>query len=82
MSTAQDTKKVRKYIISINRALCIGAGSCVAIAPRAYALDNEAKAVFLPTMEEETDETLVDAAKACPTAAIIITDENGKHIYP
>lgn len=74
--------KVRKYTITINRALCIGAGSCIAIAPRAYALDNEAKAIFLPTIDEESDPALLDAAKACPTAAIIICDENGKQVFP
>lgn len=80
--SVQGTKKVRKFVITVDRNLCIGAGSCIAIAPRAYALDNEAKAIFLPSIEEETDETLLDAAKACPTAAIIIRDENGKRIFP
>lgn len=76
------TQKIGKYTITIDRDLCIGAGSCIAIAPKAYELDQEAKAVFLPTVQEESIETLFDSAKACPVAAIIIHDENGKQVYP
>jgi ferredoxin len=70
------------YKIVIDRNLCIGAGSCVAIAPKAFTLDNEAKAIVLPTVDEESNETVIEAAKACPVAAIMIYDESGKPIYP
>lgn len=70
------------YKIIIDRLLCIGAGSCVAIAPLAFTLDNEAKAVVLPDFTTESDENILEAAKACPVAAITIQDETGKHVYP
>mgnify|MGYP000971904529 FL=1 len=66
----------------IDRDLCIGAATCVALAPKAWALDDEAKAIILDTTEEETDEALMEAAKGCPVMAIFITDENGKQLYP
>ncbi len=66
----------------IDRDLCIGAATCIALAPRAWALDDEAKAIILDTSEEETDNALLEAAKGCPVMAIFITDENGKQIYP
>lgn len=66
----------------IDRDLCIGAATCIALAPKAWALDDEAKAIILDTTEEETDEALLEAAKGCPVMAIFITDENGKQIYP
>lgn len=75
-------KKIGKLTIRVDRDLCIGAASCVAVAPKTYALDNEAKAIFLPTAEEENQDVQMDAAKACPVAAIIITDETGKQVYP
>lgn len=75
-------RKIGKYIITVDRNLCIGAASCVAVAPKTYTLDNEAKAIFLPTAEEDSPETQLDAAKSCPVAAIIIHDETGKQIYP
>lgn len=74
--------KVGKLTISVDRDLCIGAASCVAVAPRTYVLDNEAKAIFLPSAQEENEEIQLDAAKACPVAAIIIKDESGKQVYP
>jgi ferredoxin len=73
---------VGKNTVKIDRGLCIGAGSCVAVAPKAYALDSEAKAIFLDTIEEESWEAIMDGARSCPVAAIIIYDENGKQIFP
>jgi ferredoxin len=75
-------KKIRKWTIKVDRNLCIGAASCIAVAPKAYKLDEENIAVILDTADQETDGTLLDSAKACPVAAIIIKDENGKQIYP
>lgn len=66
----------------IDRSLCIGAATCVALAPKAWTLDTEAKAVILPTAEEESDETLLSAAKGCPVSAISLIDETGKQIFP
>ncbi len=75
-------KKIRRFTMRIDRNLCIGAATCVAIAPKGWALDEEAKAYILETADQETDDTLLEAAKGCPVMAIIITDENGKQIYP
>lgn len=76
------TKKVRTYTMILDRSLCIGAATCVALAPKAYALDSEAKAIFLDTVGEETDESLLDAAKGCPVAAIKIIDDTGAQLFP
>lgn len=75
-------RKIRKLMMRIDRDLCIGAATCVAIAPKAWALDDEAKAIILDTCEGESDEILIEAAKGCPVLAIFITDENGKQIFP
>lgn len=75
-------RKIRNLTMRIDRDLCIGAATCVALAPKAWALDDEAKAIILDTTEEETDQSLLDAAKGCPVMAIFITDENGKQLYP
>lgn len=75
-------RQIRKLTMRIDRNLCIGAATCVAIAPHAWALDNEAKAIILDTASEESDETLIEAAKGCPVLAIFITDATGKQIFP
>jgi ferredoxin len=75
-------KKVGKLTITVDRDLCIGAASCIAVAPKTYVLDNEAKAIILDTAIEDSYEAIVDSAKACPVAAVILHDESGKQIYP
>lgn len=76
------TRKVRSYTMTIDRSVCIGASTCVALAPKAYALDSEAKATYLDTVDQESDEALIDAAKGCPVGAIKIVDDKGKQIFP
>lgn len=73
---------IRNNTMHIDRNLCIGAATCVAVAPKAWALDDEAKAIILDTATDETDETLLEAAKSCPVMAIFITDKDGKQLYP
>ena len=75
-------RKIRNLTMSIDRSLCIGAATCVAIAPKAWVLDDEAKAIILDTADQETDESLLEAAKGCPVMAIFITDETGKQLFP
>ncbi len=73
-------KKIKS--VSVDRNLCIGAGSCVALAPKAFELDGENKAVVKGTWSEEDLEMLIAAAKSCPVNAIILRDEEGNQIWP
>ncbi len=74
--------RVRNLKFWVDRNLCIGAATCVAVAPKTYELDQDAKAVILNSADEDTDQTIIDAAQACPVAAIIIEDEKGNRIFP
>lgn len=74
--------KVRNLVIHIDRDLCIGAATCLAIAPQVFTLDSDAKAIILQTADATPDDEIIDAARGCPTAAITISDENGKKLYP
>ena len=67
--------------IFVDRDLCIGAASCVAIAPGVFALDDENKAV-VTNPKGADDETILLAAQSCPTRAILLFDEQGNQIYP
>jgi ferredoxin len=88
MSNLKDSKNpsgpviIHKYKVWVDRALCIGAATCVAVAPKTYELDNEAKAVILETADQDTIETIIEGAKACPVAAVIIEDEKGNRVFP
>ncbi|KKW20959.1 MAG: hypothetical protein UY71_C0027G0006 [Parcubacteria group bacterium GW2011_GWB1_52_7] len=71
--------KIGKIIV--DRNLCIGAASCIAVAPGVFELDSENKAVVY-NAEGADAETILLAAKSCPTMAIIVFDPEGKQIYP
>jgi ferredoxin len=73
---------VRNLKIWVDRDLCIGAATCVAIAPNTYMLDSEAKAILLNTSDQDGDDVHIDAARGCPVAAIIIEDDKGNRIFP
>ena len=73
---------VHNYKVWVDRNLCIGAATCVAIAPKTFILDSEAKAIILETADQDTIETIIDGAKSCPVSAIIIEDEKGNRIFP
>ncbi|MBI2641361.1 ferredoxin [Candidatus Roizmanbacteria bacterium] len=73
---------VKQLKVKVDRDLCIGAATCVAIAPKTFVLDSEAKAIVLTTADEESPETIIESAKGCPVAAIIIEDEKGERIFP
>lgn len=82
------------FKVKIDRTQCIGAASCVAVAPNTFDLDSEGKAVvkkkdgtstsdFVNYSDINDDETnVMHAAKSCPVNAIIIVevDEQGNEI--
>ncbi|MDP4010792.1 MAG: ferredoxin [Candidatus Roizmanbacteria bacterium] len=73
---------VRDLKFHVDRDLCIGAATCVAIAPHTFVMDSEAKAIILDSAESDTNDTIIDAARGCPTAAIIVQDAKGNQIFP
>jgi ferredoxin len=80
--------------VRVDRELCISAASCVALLPEVFELDSEGKAVMKQLTGEKTSEwtdysklsaeaqMVLEAAKSCPTSAIIIEDDQGKQVYP
>jgi ferredoxin len=72
----------KNLTLHVDRDLCIGAATCIAIAPQTFTLDSEAKAIILDTVDMEKDEDIIDAARGCPTAAIIVKDLKGNVIFP
>jgi ferredoxin len=71
-----------KFIISIDRDVCIGAGPCVAVAGRTFNLDDENKA-YLMEGDWDDDDMILAAAQSCPVFAISIVDkETGLKIFP
>ncbi len=70
------------WTVEVDGNACIGAAPCTAMAPNTFALDDAGKAGVLATVDQDDQETILNAARACPVAAIIIKDETGKVIFP
>lgn len=76
------TTQIGKYKVEVIRDKCIGAASCVAIAPLVFDLDEENIARII-SQDGNDDDTKLLAAQSCPTAAIIVTDTtSGKQVWP
>ncbi len=85
-----------KIRVKVDEDLCIGAASCVTIAPETFQLNEENKAYVLdhgqapesPTYErwievtDEEKEKIILAAQSCPTLAVFIFDEQDKQLFP
>lgn len=67
--------------VHVDRDKCISAGTCVAIAPKTFALDEEGKVKVIDEKGDD-EQTILDAAKSCPVIAIEIFEDNGKRIFP
>lgn len=67
--------------VRVDKDLCIGAGVCTAIAAQSFELDAEGKAVITAGIDQETKDAILDAAKACPVAAIIIK-QGDTQVFP
>ncbi|MBI3559197.1 ferredoxin [Candidatus Gottesmanbacteria bacterium] len=72
--------KIKKVLV--DRKLCIGAGTCVAISPKSFRLDKKNIAVLQDSWTKEEQEILLAAAKSCPVNAIILINEKGKRLWP
>ncbi len=77
----ESSKKTTIGKIVVDRDACIGAGSCTALAPGTFALDNEGKAIVI-NVNGDNDKNIIDAAMSCPVLAIKVYDVDGNQIYP
>ena len=70
------------WTVEVDANACIGAAPCTAMAANTFALNDDGKAGILATLDQDDQETILNAARSCPVAAIIIKDETGKVIFP
>lgn len=62
------------YKIVIDRSLCSGFGTCAELAPEVFELDGGATAAA--RVGHSSDPAVLDAAAACPMAAIAVIEED------
>ncbi|NQV90807.1 ferredoxin [Candidatus Uhrbacteria bacterium] len=85
-----------KIRVQVDPDLCIGAASCVTIAPETFQMNEENKAWVLDhgtepggstyerwlEVTEDEMENIILGAQSCPTLAIFIFDEAGTQLFP
>ena len=69
------------YKIKINRRMCTGYAECVGIAPGVFRLGDDNISVVVDP-EGADDESVLDAARACPMDAITVFDQYEDQIWP
>ena len=67
--------------IIVDEDECIGCGECAEQAPNTLEV-NDDNIVVVTNPSGDDEETIVDAAKACPVEAITVTDADGKQLAP
>jgi len=78
----EEEADVAKYRTEIGRDACVGDGLCVEEAPGTFEMDDEDIAVVI-NPEGDDPETILAAAEACPSEAIILYDaETGAKVWP
>lgn len=88
-----ETSDGKKLKVSVEQDKCLGAMSCVAVAPSVFAFDTSDKGMWRKRGEplgmkdvargEVDSESLLRAAESCPYQAIIVTDaESGVQVFP
>lgn len=65
----------------MDRDTCIGAASCVGVAPDVFQLDEEFKSTVVDP-EGADEDAIRQAAEACPVQAISLFDDDGNQVYP
>jgi len=69
--------------VTVDKDLCIGSASCVAVLPEVFDLGEDGKAYVKEGSVASADpEAILDAARSCPVNAIIVTDADGNQIHP
>jgi ferredoxin len=68
-------------IVRILRPECCGTGTCTELVPAVFGRDSKNKAIVIDA-EAADRAALLEAAEACPCAAIVIEDDEGNVLYP
>jgi ferredoxin/predicted CopG family antitoxin len=82
------TQDNKRLVLSVDQSLCMGAESCVSLAPEVFALDasriNDGPLGMRDVMDREVhSEKILSAAQTCPYKAITVKDaETSEQIFP
>ncbi|MFF9017231.1 ferredoxin [Streptomyces sp. NPDC014870] len=71
-----------RWLVEVDRSVCIGSGMCVNHAPDGFRLDT-ARQSHPREPEADANERVLAAAEGCPVEAILITLlDSGEPVFP
>lgn len=70
-----------KLKIKVINNLCISAATCLIRAPNTFDLDDDGIA-FIKEGDWDEAVEIIEAAKSCPTTAVIVENLAGEQLYP
>lgn len=76
------TKDGQTVFLKLDKEICIGAGSCAALAPDTFGLDDKGIVFLIENSTYDTLEDILAGAQSCPVFAIILYDENMNQLWP
>ncbi|MEC4017763.1 ferredoxin [Streptomyces sp. H27-D2] len=72
-----------RWLVEVDRAVCIGSGLCVSSAPEDFTLDAVGRKSHPVADETDATEAVLAAAEGCPVEAISIRlRKNGEVVFP
>jgi ferredoxin len=73
----------RQLRVTVDQSACVGNASCVAIAPNAFALDENRQSTVVGEPGPDDADLVIEAAENCPVRAISVADaDSGESIFP
>lgn len=71
-----------RWLVEVDRGVCIGSGMCVNHAPHGFRLDT-ARQSHPTAPESDANEGVLAAAEGCPVEAILVTLlDGGEPVFP
>ncbi|GLU48774.1 ferredoxin [Nocardiopsis ansamitocini] len=68
--------------VSLDRGVCIGSGMCTGAAPDHFEFDFDDGMARAVAAEVAPDDSVVEAADACPVEAILVRSADGTVVAP
>ncbi|HLC64432.1 MAG TPA: ferredoxin [Patescibacteria group bacterium] len=72
---------MKEYKVKINKAKCLGCGTCAALMPEVFKIGPDNKSEVKLNHQRSPEEILM-VSKSCPTGAVEIYDEQDKKVWP
>jgi ferredoxin len=77
-------RRIGRFLVRIDRNLCVGFGDCIDVADHLLVLDDDNVARFRDDADaaDADDDTVLRMCRACPVDALSATDESGAQVAP